>query len=146
MAKDMKVVASTNNKISKIVKIIKDGQDVTNKDLADLTKLVKSSSNAELKAIGLNNEEIAKLREQTQAVQDTVDSIKIDTTKIDDRTKDLLENERVEFDIKKLPFYEKLFNMQDYKDLIDKQNNILNNPNSAPVPSTNTYDTQVASG
>ena len=146
IANNVNNISGSNNKIISIINNIKNSQNVTNKDLADLTKFVKESSEKELKAIGLNSEEIAELKKQTQAVQDTVDDIKIDTTKIDDKTKVLLQNAQVEFDIKGLPFYKKLFNLQDYKDLIDKQDNILNNPNSDPVPNTNTYDTQLASG
>jgi len=146
IASSVNNISGSNNKIISIINNIKNSQNVTNRDLADLTKFVKESSEKELKAIGLNSDEIAELKKQTQVVQDTVDGIKIDTTKIDDKTKVLLQNAQVEFDIKGLPFYKKLFNLQDYKDLIDKQDNILNDPNSAPVPNTNTYDTQLASG
>jgi hypothetical protein len=111
IANDMKNVSTTNNKIASIVKIIKNGQDATNKDLADLTQLVKDSNDDQLTTYGLTTLQIEKLRETTNELQRTVDDVNI-------KTNSLIKDAIIEDKIKDMPYIKELLNTQDYKDAI----------------------------
>ena len=111
IANNMKNVSTTNNKIASIVKIIKNGQDATNKDLADLTQLVKDSNDDQLKTYGLTTLQIEKLRETTGELQRTVDEVNI-------KTNSLIKDAIIEDKIKDMPYIKELLNTQDYKDAI----------------------------